>query len=63
VREIREHCRRLTKFPEAAPLRPEFGDGVRLSILNRYLIFYIVHGDPVQIRRVVHGARNLSDIT
>jgi plasmid stabilization system protein ParE len=31
VRELREHCRRLVAFPEAARLRPELGEGVRSS--------------------------------
>jgi toxin ParE1/3/4 len=62
VREIIEHCRRLINFPKAAPLRREFGEGVRLSVFGRYLIFYVAHGELLEIRRVVHGARNLSDI-
>lgn len=62
VQEIREHCRLLTTFPEAARLRPEFGDGVRVSIFGRYLVFYVVHNDVLRIRRVIHGARNFSDI-
>jgi len=30
IRELRQHCQHLLTFPEAAPLRPELGVGVRL---------------------------------
>jgi toxin ParE1/3/4 len=62
ISELRTHCRRLTDFPEAAPQRPEFGDGIRMVVHGRYLILYVVHADLLEIRRVLHGARNLPDI-
>ena len=62
VRELREHCRRLVAFPDAARLRPELGEGVRLVVSGKYVILYVVHLDLLEIRRVVHGARNLADI-
>lgn len=57
--ELRLRCRKLVAFPESAPLRPELGRGVRLKIFRNYLILYVVHTDTLEIRRVVHGARNL----
>ena len=60
IRGMRDHCRYLIDFPNAARLRPEFGDGVRSSIFGRYLIFYVLHDEVLEIRRVVHGARNLT---
>lgn len=62
VREIREHCERLIRFPEASPRRPEYGLDVRMSVFRRYLVFYVVDGDVLRIRRVVHGARDLPHI-
>ena len=59
---LRTHCRGLVDFPEAAPLRPEIGEGVRLAVHGRYLILYVVHPDLVEIRRVVHGARDLDGL-
>lgn len=56
--ELRLHCRKLTAFPESAPLRPELGDGVRLKVYRSYLILYVFHADVLEIRRVVHGAQN-----
>jgi toxin ParE1/3/4 len=62
VRELREHCRGLVAFPEARRLRPELGEGVRLSVFGNYVVLYVVHPDLLEIRRGVHGARNLADI-
>jgi len=62
VRELREHCRRLLAFPHARRLRPELGEGVRLSSFGNYVVLYVVQPDLLEIRRVVHGARNLADI-
>lgn len=62
IGELRRHCQDLLTFPKAAPLRPELGDGVRLSVFGNYVTLYVVHPDFLEIRRVVHGARNLADI-
>lgn len=60
--ELRAHCHRLLRFPEAAPLRPDLGEGVRLSVFGRYVVLYVVSDDLLDIRRVVHGARNLTGL-
>jgi toxin ParE1/3/4 len=62
VQELREHCRGLVAFPEARRLRPELGQGVRLSVFGSYVVLYVAHQDVLEIRRVVHGARDLADI-
>ncbi len=31
--------------------------GYRMLIIGRYLVFYVIKGEIVQIRRVLHGAR------
>jgi len=62
VGELRDHCRKLLTFPQAAPLRPELGDDVRLRVFGNYVVLYVVHLDLLEIRRIVHGARNLIDL-
>lgn len=62
IRELRQHCRDLLAFPESRPLRPELGEGVRLSVFGNYVVLYVAHPDLLEIRRVLHGARNLADI-
>ena len=61
IQELRDRCRKLTDFPEAAPARPILGDGVRGAVFGRYMILYVVHQDLLEVRRVLHGARNLTD--
>ena len=34
--------------------------GYRALVVGKYLIFYVVKGKTVQIRRVIHGARQYS---
>src|SRR5712671_4927653 len=45
-------------FPEARRLRPELGEGVRLSVFGNY----VVHEDILEIRHVAHGARDVADL-
>ena len=60
IGEIRERCRNIVTFPEAAPLREEFGVGIRVIPFGRYLIFYTNHPDTVRIERILSGSRFLS---
>ena len=60
IGEIRERCLNIANFPEAAPLREEFGGGVRVAPFGRYLIFYTVHPDTVRIERILSSYRHLS---
>ena len=60
--QLRQHCRNLLTFPQAAPLRPAFGAGIRLSIFGNYVVLYVAHEDLLEIRRIVHGARNLTTL-
>lgn len=36
--------------------------GYRVLVIESYLVLYIVRGKTVEIHRVVHGSRNLSDL-
>jgi toxin ParE1/3/4 len=62
VQQLREHCRGLVAFPEARRLRPDLSEGVRLSVFGNYVVLSVVHEDIPEIRRVLHGARDLADI-
>lgn len=61
VQELRVRCRKLADFPEAVPARTTLGDDVRIAVFGRYLILYAMHRDILEVRRVVHGARDLTD--
>jgi len=60
IGEIRVRCQNMVDFPEAAPLREEFGTGIRIVAFRRYLIFYTLHPDKVRIERVLSGFRQLT---
>jgi toxin ParE1/3/4 len=34
--------------------------GYRILIIKKYLVFYVIKSDHIQIRRVLHGARQYS---
>jgi len=62
IKEIRGHCQKINTYPEAAPLRPELGEGIRMVPFRRYLIFYTIHADNVRVERIIHAARNIPDL-
>lgn len=62
IREIRQRCEKIVSFPEAAELHPEYGEGIRMIPVGRYLIFYTVKPEEVRIERILSGWRNLGDI-
>lgn len=49
VKEIRGQCRKITAYPEAAPLHPELGETIRMVPFGRYLIFFTVQADHVRM--------------
>jgi toxin ParE1/3/4 len=62
VCELRERCVKITSFPEAARLRPELAEDIRLVPYGRYSICYTVQPGEVRIERIVPGGRNLPDL-
>lgn len=53
----------LSAFPESGPRRPDIGEDARILVEGNWLILYrIVAGSEVEIVRVMHGARDLSDM-
>lgn len=47
----------LAEQPRIGRLRPEFGEGVRSSTVENYVIYYRYEGD-VLVARVLHGRRD-----
>lgn len=52
----------LAANPYLGPARPDIAPELRYALVGRYLILYRIIADGVQIVRVVHGARRLSDL-
>ena len=58
---ITEEILSLSRMPERCP-RPRdlalAAKGYRYLIVEKYLVFYVVEHDTVQIRRILYGRRN-----
>ncbi len=57
---ILERIGSLADMPERSPLAKDTGlrlRGYRTLIVNNYIVFYVVKGDTVQIRRILYGRR------
>jgi len=62
---ITEEIAGLSRMPERCP-RPKdlalSAKGYRYLIVEKYLVFYVVDGDTVQIRRILYARRNYSSL-
>lgn len=57
-----EKCALLGGNPKLGPARPDLAPEMRYFTVGNYLILYREVPDGVEIVRVVHGARDLTDI-
>lgn len=57
--EISERFRFLLANPAAGRLMVELGSEIRLFPFRRYLIYYTVTEDGIEIVRVLHSARDV----
>lgn len=51
---------RLARFPRLGVIPKDMHlarKGYRILIVDNYLVFYVVRGKTVRVRRVIHGAR------
>lgn len=60
--EIDGKCALLAANPYMGPARSDIAPELRYFPVGRYLILYRVITDGVQVVRVVHGARRLSNL-
>ncbi len=59
VRELRERCESLLDAPRGYPLVPRYEHlGIRRRSFGRFLIFYRVSTDAIEIIHIIHGARD-----
>jgi len=53
--------RRLSRFPDSGPPRPELGTRARIAIVHPYIVIYDRMDDAtVTVLRVLHGKRNIT---
>lgn len=59
VRELRQHCLEIGRFPSAYMRFPELGEEARAMPYKNYVVLYRVQQDAVSIERILHGARDI----
>jgi toxin ParE1/3/4 len=45
--------------PRSGRLRPDMGPGIRSFVVGKYVVFYRITLDGIDVGRVMHGARNI----
>jgi plasmid stabilization system protein ParE len=61
IRELRERCIGLGRFPKRFPLVPRYErHRVRHCVHGNYLVFYQVEAEAVLVLHVLHGAMDYS---
>jgi len=58
--KIDEHISNLSHFPKTGKIPNDERLkklGYRILPIDNYLVFYVIIGQTVQIRRIIHGAR------
>ena len=59
---VQSRCRQLVSFPEFGQNRDELEPGLRCVMAGKYLIYYKLGLDQVQIVRILHGSRDVDSI-
>lgn len=62
VARIREKCQLIAHHPEIGQRRAEFPGDYHGSTLDRWVIFYRVTEDAVEIHRVLDGSRDIGHL-
>jgi toxin ParE1/3/4 len=58
LEEIQARFLLLLKYPEAGRERSEFWKGLRSIVSSRYVVYYEIRPDTIDVVRVLHGARD-----
>jgi toxin ParE1/3/4 len=59
---VDRRCAQLGLLPEIGRAREELGPGLRSIVIDRYVLFYRVTANAVEVLRILHGARDLERI-
>ncbi len=65
IEKIRGFIEKLESFPKIGSIPKDTRLerlGNRVLIVDDYLIFYVIDGDVVRIRRIIHGSRNYNHL-
>jgi toxin ParE1/3/4 len=59
IDSIDDKCRVLAEHPQMGRRRTELGSDLHSFAEGRYVVFYRVRSDGIEIVRVLHGARDI----
>ena len=62
VAKIEAKCLLIAASPSLGELQPHLGEGVRSSLVGRYVIFHRESSDRVEILRVIGGDRDIRQL-
>ena len=63
IRELRNDCALLVSMADRNPLLARYrSSGIRRRVYGRYLIFYRIEDETVQILHILHGAMDYEAI-
>ncbi len=62
IKGMTDRLTQLTQFPQMGRSRDEIFPGVRSLLYEKYLIFYTVTDDVVEINRVANGRQDLNQL-
>jgi len=60
IEKIEAKCLLIADNPSIGELQPHLGEGVRASVVGRYVIFHREANDRVEILHVIPGDRNIT---
>jgi toxin ParE1/3/4 len=60
--KLEELCQLLTLHPEMGPARNRLQEGIRSLLFQRYVLFYRIRGNCVEILRVLRATREVDAI-
>jgi toxin ParE1/3/4 len=55
-------CQALGRIPELGRARDEILPGLRSTPVGKYVLFYRLRGEVVEVLRILHGRRDLGRI-
>lgn len=62
INELETHCHQIAELPEAYPLREDLAPKLRIAFHKNYAILFRLLEDTVRIERIVHGARDITQM-
>jgi len=62
IETLEQKCRLIAKTPEFGEKRPEYGGDIRSSVVGRYVIFFRLIRDGIEVVRVIPGDRDIRSL-